>query len=219
MECFIEKQVDLQPGENLRGVVRLTVHNEETFHQSFDGINIVVAGVEYMLLGNDEDDATRMMIVPTAKVIKLKSFMDLSSQNTKKGAHEIPFEIELPTVQEHRRYYRNQSSSFSLPLSLSPGLKPLESSESSVSDSEMTDLSPISTVSSRKSYYVSSDDEPPSRQLQEVIFEQGYDEMMSGPQKTVIYSVKAVLHRRKDIPLSVDTDIKCHARCMETLAL
>mmetsp|Transcript_2082 Transcript_2082/g.3816 ORF Transcript_2082/g.3816 Transcript_2082/m.3816 type:complete len:215 (+) Transcript_2082:199-843(+) len=206
MECWIEKQVDLQPGENLKGIVRLNVHNEHSFNESFQGISIVVAGVEYELMGDT--------VVPTSKVIRVKSLLDMGGHVTK-GEHEFPFEIALPTYDEHLEHHDKQQTqeATSYPATAStttatkmPGLRVLESCESSMSEISEFSMSPFSTTG--KAF-------PPSVVVDGV--PQQDEKGQPQPSTTIIYHVKASLKRRKNVKLSVDTDIKCHARCVEVL--
>jgi hypothetical protein len=192
IECLIEKQSDLQPGESLKGVVKLTVHDQGIVQQSFDGISIVVAGVEYISV----DDNT---VVPTSKVIKVRSIIDINENELTKGIHEFPFDIALPTYEEHREHYRSQNPGQDQEQQI-PGLRSLYASDdSSMSESEFS-VSPMTTLS--KVFLPT---------LHEV---DGDDGSVQDERKTIIYHAKAVMKRKKNVQLTTDTDIKCHAQCI-----
>jgi hypothetical protein len=219
IDCLIEKQTDLEPGESLRGTILLDVNDSQAVQQHFDGITILVAGVEYMHIpaGDADENGT---VIPTSKVIKVKSVIKLSDGDTTQGKHEIPFEVKLPTYQEHEEHYETfrkaaTSSSVQEALDSRPALRRCEDSEassasSSSSYSAMSDFSDLSVspYCTSSKVFVHKEDIPET------------DETMTTTittTTTIVYHVKAILKRKKHVPLSVDTDIKCHARSVEAI--
>ena len=194
IECLIEKQSDLQPGESLKGVVKLTVNDQDIVQKSFDGISIVVAGVEYIFVDDDT-------VVPTSKVIKVRSIIDIKDRKLTKGVHEFPFDIALPTYEEHQEHYESQNPDQD-PEQI-PGLRSVYESDSSMSESDFS-VSPMTTMS--KVFLPT---------LHETDGDNDDDVQQEQQQKTIIYHAKARLKRKKNVQLTTDTDIKCHAQCVQ----
>ena len=161
----------LRPGDTIRGTIKLTVpgvngNNDDylkVLRESFDGISIDVAGVEYVVMpptSSEEEEKeeqhqqqqSRRWLKPTHNVIRLKaSVADFNDRNKNDdsscGQYYYPFEIELPTNASYEKHERiaiekalsSSSSPSSSPLTLSskktPILLPSYSSTSSVSSS------------------------------------------------------------------------------------
>ncbi|KAG7349966.1 hypothetical protein IV203_012563 [Nitzschia inconspicua] len=209
IECFIEKQSGLKPGESLRGTILLDVNDPQAVKESFNGISILVAGVEYHREHHDNDEnGYEDAVVSTGNVIRVKSVIDISSMELTKGQHVIPFKVAVPTYQDHDAYQRSvRNDAFSSVESLEsrPPLMRLEEGQSmssssclTMSDSELS-VSPFCTNN-------------------KVFFHlENIPEATSSPTKAaahIVYNVKASLKRKDHVPLSVDTDIKCHAKCL-----
>jgi len=164
----------LRPGDTIRGTIKLTVpgvngdNNADylnVLRESFDGISIDVAGVEYVVMPptssseekeeqqqQQQQQQSRRWLKPTHNVIRLKaSVADFTNSNNNDdsccGEYYYPFEIELPTNASYEKHERiaiekalsSSSSPSSSPLTLSskktPMLLPSYSSASSVSSS------------------------------------------------------------------------------------
>ena len=156
----------LRPGDTIRGTIKLTVpgvngNNDDylkVLRESFDGISIDVAGVEYVVMpptSSEEEEKeeqhqqqqSRRWLKPTHNVIRLKaSLADFNDKNKNYDSscsqYYYPFEIDLPTnasYKKHERIAIEKALSSSSPLTLSskktPILLPSYSSTSSVSSS------------------------------------------------------------------------------------
>jgi hypothetical protein len=211
IDCVIDKQSGLKPGENLTGSVLLTIHNEHDVEKNFEGITLVVAGVEYALIkAREEDD--KDVVMPTSKVVKVKSVIPLKADSFTNGEHEYPFEVPLPTQEHHAEHYRKSLSSGDSVWTSADGTASSDNTaatptpaaparhvfrEDSVDMSETSDLSVSPFVTMTKRFEAPESD---------------------GVEKTIVYHVRASLKRKKGVPLIVDTDIKCRARCVATEA-
>ncbi|KAG7373789.1 hypothetical protein IV203_012886 [Nitzschia inconspicua] len=215
--CFIEKQSGLKPGESLRGTILLDVNDPQAVQESFNGISILVAGVEYHREQHDNDEnGSEDAMVSTGNVIRVKSVIDISSMELTKGQHVIPFKVALPTYQDHeahQRSVRNDASSSVESLESRPPLMHLEASQgiSSISSSSCLTMSDselsVSPFCTNNKVFIHLENIP---------------EATSSPTKAtahIVYNVKASLKRKDHVPLSVDTDIKCHAKCMKKMDL
>jgi hypothetical protein len=174
-ECDNNKTKNLlRPGDTIRGTIKLTLpgvkaagdnnnddNNNDDYlkvlRESFDGISIDVAGIEYVVMpptsSSEEEEKeeqqqqqSRRWLKPTHNVIRLKaSVADFNNYNTNDdsccGEYYYPFEIELPTNASYEKHERiaiekalSLSSPSSSPLTFSskktPMLLPSNSSPS-----------------------------------------------------------------------------------------
>ena len=229
----------LRPGDTIRGTIKLIVpgvngNNDDylkVLRESFDGISIDVAGVEYVVMPptsteekeeQQQQQQSRRWLKPTHNVIRLKaSVADFNDKNknydSSCGQYYYPFEIDLPTnasYKKHERIAIEKALSSSSPLSLSskktPMLLPLYSSTSSVSSSS-------SVPSGILLRHNSSNDEVSDgcRNDSTNGNKDNKDDSnlsLSFRRKTVIaYRLKAFLRRKPGVRLTTDTDVKCYA--------
>ncbi|OEU13568.1 hypothetical protein FRACYDRAFT_241907 [Fragilariopsis cylindrus CCMP1102] len=206
----------LRPGDTIRGTIKLTVpgvsgNNDDyikVLRESFDGISIDVAGVEYVVMpptSSEEEEKeeqhqqqqSRRWLKPTHNVIQLKtSVADFNDKNKNDdsscGQHYYPFEIELPTN-------ASVSSSSSVPSGIllrhnSSNEEDDDSDNQSLSDDEFSDGGCNDSTNGNKN---NNDDSSLS---------------LSFRRKTVIaYRLKAFLRRKPGVRLTTDTDVKCYA--------
>jgi hypothetical protein len=162
----------LRPGDTIRGTIKLTVprvkatgdNNDDylkVLGESFDGISIDVAGVEYVVMPptssseekEEQQQQSRRWLKPTHNVVRLKASVADFNNNSNNddsccGEYYYPFEIELPTNASYEKQERiaiekalSLSSPSSSPLTLSskktPMLLPSYSSTSLSSSSSV----------------------------------------------------------------------------------
>lgn len=219
LECYLEPQQQQQSGnDTIKGTIVLEVHNPQAVRDHFDGITILVAGVEYCRRSGDHDK-DHVVMVPTSKVIKVKSVIDLSDTVLlAPGKHEFPFDIALPTDEEHHQHYCESvqkaeqdqaSSSSSIPSR--PALVRSEEEGECSSNSTMSDYSDLSVspyITTGKVFVQNMDDIPESSGRSD-------SSGATAEQTQIIFKVKASMKRKSKVPLSVDTDIKCFAKFTE----
>ena len=197
ISCTIQLLDDLEPGDTLHGFVRLTVHADVL--TQFEGINIIIAGVEYAITSGPTSQ-----VIPTRRVFNLvysiANFED--GGRVEKGDYIYPFEVVLPnddvntrkptnmpkmsSNRGHGRIGSDTSMSSSYSFGGVPGMIRLDSTATSQSIPE-TELPVISTAIPD----------------------------LAGSSMKVMYKVRASLRRKAKVLLTVDTDIKCDAVCVE----
>lgn len=239
---MIEQLHDKQPGDSLQGFVRLTVHANEL--TQFDGINITMAGVEYAVVDDEHcQSTTSLRMVPTKRTFKsVYSIADFANNDSDhapgtigRGDYLFPFEVILPgketspldclvaqphiteTILEdpsssdavslmatppstrggkHGRMWSDVSTSSLYSIGRPPRMTRLDSASISTGASSMSE-SELSLFSNNSHHGVDQHHIP------------------SVPTMT-LYKVRASLRRKATVPVSVDTDIKCIAECVES---
>eukprot|EP00980_Cylindrotheca_fusiformis_P000145 scaffold24_cov128-Cylindrotheca_fusiformis.AAC.18 len=206
MSCTVNKLTHL-PGEIVKGSVHIQVQTPLT---QFEGVTIALAGVECIGGGgstsdggSDGSDNARVQV--GRKINIRQDIVIFPDGILKEGEYEFPFELTLSHFDtnnnkkknNHGFHPNNNNNNNRIPL-VDPDYY---DDDTENDDDDLPDLihsrnNSEGTVSSKYSTTSTLD----------------YKMLTIRP---ILYQLRASLKRKKGVPLTIDTDYKCQARCLE----